>query len=116
APLHRRPRTDRHLLSAAPQALPLTEMVFRSFVCAPTPEKRPVPVSPLTAFRSSERALSCEKRFAPELCLDCDAAWREGSRFVAVNSRSMLEGWGFLRGLTFDMRGGRQPAKPDVAR
>jgi len=35
---------------------------------------------------------------------------------MAVNSRSMLEGGCFLRGLTFDMRGGRQPAKPDVAR
>ena len=30
APLHRRPRTDQHLLSAAPEAPPLTEMVFGS--------------------------------------------------------------------------------------
>ena len=27
-PLHRRPRTDQRLLSAAPEAPPLTEMVF----------------------------------------------------------------------------------------
>ena len=30
APLHRRPRTDQRLLSAAPEALPLTEMHLRS--------------------------------------------------------------------------------------
>jgi len=30
-PLHRRPRTDQRLLSAAPEAPPLTEMVFGSF-------------------------------------------------------------------------------------
>jgi len=30
-PLHRRPRTDQRLLSAAPEALPLTEMVFGFF-------------------------------------------------------------------------------------
>ena len=35
---------------------------------------------------------------------------------MAVNSRSMLEGGCFLRGLTFDMRGGRKWAKPACGR
>ena len=35
---------------------------------------------------------------------------------MAVNSRSMLEGECFLRGLTFDMRGGRKRAKPACGR
>jgi len=73
-PLHRRPRTDQRLLSAAPEALPLTKMVFRSFERAPPFEQRPALVLPPTAFRSSKRALSCEKRRTPELCLDRDAA------------------------------------------
>ena len=58
APLHRRPRTDQRLLSAAPQALPLTEMVFQSFERARPAEQRLAPVLPLPAFRASERALS----------------------------------------------------------
>ena len=76
--LHRRPRTDQRLLLAAPQALPLTEMVFRSCERAPPPEQWSAPVLTLTVTRSSELALSCEKRPALELCMDCDAAWMKG--------------------------------------
>jgi hypothetical protein len=72
-PLHGRPRTNQRLLSAAPQAPPLTETVFRSFERVPPSEQRLVPVFPLTALRVSERAPSCKKRPALELCLDCDA-------------------------------------------
>ena len=78
-PLHRRPRTDQRLLSAAPQAPTLTEMVFRSCERAQPSEQRPAPVLPLTVFRSPELELPCEKRPAAELCLECDAAWTKGA-------------------------------------
>src|SRR5437870_2775999 len=150
--LHRRPRTDQRLPSAAPQAPTLTEMVFRS------PERalqrglsnrgnracafRSGSVAPNTRRRvfdhgrsiarrprATRRSVLCEPsrwsadREDGQPAGACGMSLLEEQRwFAGRDSRAACEpGLGeskstlaygcVLRGLTFDMRGGRKQAK-----